>query len=79
MAEDRASCHRSRIREPLLKPDLRVLETFHKEVAQDGMELVTDTAVHLDTLVNGLGLRIGDELAAVVGLEVFGEVPLMCG
>ena len=43
------------------------------------MEFVADTAVHFDALVDRLGLHVGDGLAAVVGLEVFGEVALMCG
>ena len=42
------------------------------------MELIADTAVYLDALVNRFGLCVGDELAAVTGFKVFGEVALMC-
>lgn len=79
MAEDRARRHRARICKPFFEPDVWVEETFHEEVAQDGMELVTDAAVNLDALLHGFGLRVSDELAAVVGLEVFGVVALVCG
>ena len=78
MAKDGAGSHGACIREPLFKPDVWVLEAFHEEVAQDRMELFADAAVGFDALVNRLGLHLGDMLAAVVGLKIFGEVALVC-
>ena len=78
MTKDGAGRHGACICEPLFKPDVRVLETFHEEVAQDGVELVTDIAVGLDALVDRFGLHVGDVLAAVGSLEVFWEVALVC-
>lgn len=79
MAEDGAGGHGARVCESLFEPDVRVLEAFREEVAQDGMELVADLAVDFDAVVDGFGLRVGDEFAAVAGFEVFGVVALVRG
>ena len=79
MAEHGASCHGARVCEPLLEPDVRILEPFHEEVAKNGLEFLADAAVYLDALIDGLGLCVSDMLAAVAGLEVFRVVALVCG
>lgn len=43
------------------------------------MELVADLAVDFDAVVDGFGLSVRDEFAAVAGFEVFGVVALVGG
>ena len=57
MAEDRAGGYGARVCEAFFEPDVWVLETFHEEVAQDGVEMFADVAVGFNAMVDGFGLR----------------------
>ena len=65
----------SRVREPPVEPFVRVLEAFHEEVAEHGVEVVGHLPEDFDAVFDALGLRVLDLAAADGGFEVFGEVP----
>ncbi len=59
------------------EPVVRIFESLHEEVAKDRVEMVDDLAERLDALVHGLCLDVCYVFAAVRGLEVIGEMPLV--
>lgn len=68
----------TRVGEPLLEPDVRVLEAFQEEVTQHGVELVADAPVCFNALVDRFRLGICNVFAALVVFEVSGEMALVC-
>lgn len=79
VAEDRDGGCGASIREPFVKPVVWVFEPFHKEVAEDRVEVVNHLAKGSDALVYRFTLGVGDVFTAVGGFEVVREVTLMGG